>query len=59
MPESKYKFGIRIDKIDMDMWSVCFGLSHFFSETYLFINFIKWSISIGWLMQEEKNELTM
>ena len=54
MSEGKCKFGIRVDKVDKGMWSVCFGISHFFSETYLFINLIKWSISIGWLMQEVK-----
>ncbi len=54
MPESKCKFGVRVNKIDKGMWSICFGVSHFFSETYLFINLVKWSISIGWLMQEVK-----
>jgi len=57
MSEGKCKFGIRVDKIDMDMWSFCFGISHFFSETYLFINLVKWSISIGWLEKyEEENK---
>jgi hypothetical protein len=57
MSEGKCKFGIKVDKINKGMWSICFGISHFFSETYLFINLVKWSISIGWLeTYEEENK---
>ena len=52
MPEMRVKFGIKIDKIDKHMWSIGSCLTHCFSETFLFINLIKWSISIGWFMQE-------
>lgn len=54
MPEGKCKFGIRVDKQWDKMWSVGACISHSFEETYLFINLVKWSISIGWLMQEVK-----
>ena len=60
MPESKCKFGIKVDKLWDKMWSIGVCISHSFDETYLFINLVKWSISIGWLMQYEgevmKNE---
>lgn len=54
MPESKCKFGIKIDKQWEGMWSIGSCITHSFEETYLFINLVKWSISIGWLMQEVK-----
>lgn len=54
MPESKCKFGIKVDKLWKEMWSIGACISHSFNETYLFINLIKWSISIGWLEQYEK-----
>lgn len=49
MTESKCKFRIKVDKQCKEMWSIGSCISHSFNETYLFINFIKWSISIGWL----------
>ena len=58
MPECECKFGIKVDKVCNEMWSFCIGISHMFSETYVFINVFRWSISIGWLMQY-KNELNM
>ena len=54
MPESKCRFGIKIDKLCKEMWSIGACISHSFEETYLFINLVKWSISIGWLMREVK-----
>jgi len=53
-----YGFDIKVDKHFEGMWSFGSGISHFCGETYLFINFAKWSISIGWLMKcsEVKNE---
>lgn len=52
MPECKVKFGIKVDKLCKEMWSIGACISHSFEETYLFINLVKWSISIGWIMQE-------
>ena len=47
------KFGIKIDKQWEGFWSLGSCISHTcFGETYLFINLIKWSISIGWLAKE-------
>ena len=48
------KFGIRTDKHFKGMWSFCIGLSHFGKETYLYINFFRWSVSIGLLYEEEE-----
>ncbi len=47
-----YKFGIRVDKqIKGDLsFGICFSYS--FGETYLLINFAKWSIAIGRLLDE-------
>lgn len=47
----KYKFGINVDKAWEGEWSFGSCLSHNFGQTYLFIAFAKWRISIGWLMK--------
>lgn len=46
------RFGIKTYKNPKDMWSFCIGLSHFVDETYLYINFFRWSISIGYIYQD-------
>lgn len=46
---NKTKFGIKIDKMYKGWWSFGVCVSHADTETYLFINLFKWSISIGWL----------
>ena len=48
---SDVKFKIKTYKQSRDMWSFCIGLSHFVDETYLYINFFRWSISIGYLYE--------
>lgn len=50
--KSNYGFGVKVDKYHKGAWSFGSCISHSFGETYLFINFAKWSISIGWLMKE-------
>ena len=54
--KSNYAFRIKVDKIAVDCWSIGSCFSHSFGETYLFINFFKWSISIGWLFKESEDE---
>ena len=54
--KSNYAFRIKVDKIAVDDWSIGSCFSHSFGETYLFINFFKWSISIGWLFKESEDE---
>jgi hypothetical protein len=56
MIESIARFGIKIDKMSDDQWSFGICLSHWWKETYLFINLFKWCISVGWLLQPEKEE---
>ena len=52
MDERKdYGFGIKVFKHFKGTWSFGSCISHSFGETYLFINFAKWCISIGWLMK--------
>lgn len=46
------KFGIKVDTMHEQSWSFGICLSHEFNETYVFINFFKWSISIGWLWKD-------
>lgn len=46
MGELKYCFGISCDKVPFS-WSFGFGLSHMGKETYIYINFYHWMISIG------------
>ena len=49
----KRKFCIKVDNHEDDMWSFGIGLSHFVEETYLYINFYRWFISIGYLYEYE------
>ena len=51
-----YGFGIKVTTHCEDAWSFGSCISHSFGETYLFINFAKWSISIGWLMKGDKEK---
>lgn len=48
-----YGFGIKVLPLFEGHWSFGSCISHSFGETYLYINFAKWSISIGWLMKDE------
>ena len=47
MIETKTKFKVDIFKNCKGMWSFGMCLSHHFEETYVYINFFRWSISIG------------
>ena len=42
-------FGIRVHNMFEGAWSLGICLSHNFDETYIFINFFKKSIAIGWI----------
>ena len=56
MPEKEYyRFGIKVNKQIKGNWSFGACFSHSFDETYLFINFAKWSIAIGWLLDESED----
>ena len=50
--DNSVKFGIQVDKMHDQSWSFGMCLSHQFNETYVFINFFRWSVSIGWLWEE-------
>ena len=50
MNKYKTKWRIQIDKMYEHQWSFGVCISHYKPETYLFINFFKWSISIGKLL---------
>jgi hypothetical protein len=54
MPENKARPGVVVDKMHTGQWSVGICVSHLDTETYLFINFFKWTISIGWLLMPDK-----
>ena len=47
MNEEKLKFGIDITKNDRGIWSFGVCLSHYGDETYIFVNFHRYSITIG------------
>lgn len=51
-----YGFGVKVDKHPECVWSFGSCISHSYGETYLFINFAVWSISIGWLIKESEDE---
>lgn len=46
------RFRIKTDKQPNNMWSFCIGFSHLVDETYLYINFFRRSISIGFLYED-------
>lgn len=57
MSEGKLKFGITVDKICDGGWSFGICLSHEPEQTYLYINFIKWTLCIGRMyFWEDKND---
>lgn len=48
MPEEVHtSLGIAVEKMERSQWSFGIGLSHWFNETYVFINIFKWMITIG------------
>lgn len=49
--DNEYKrFGIKVDEIDRGLsFGVCISYDKYAKECYLFINFFKWCVSIGWL----------
>lgn len=53
MNECKLKWAIQIEKMWKGSWSIGICFSHQFDETYLFVNFIKWTISIGKIHVDE------
>ena len=54
--DKEYKrFGIKVYKIDSGLsFGACISYDKYTKECYLFINFIKWGISIGWLTFKRK-----
>ena len=51
------RLGIKVDKIDQGLsFGTCNAYDKYGKECYLFINLIKWGISIGWLTFERKEE---
>lgn len=46
------RFRIKMDKNQSNMWSFGIGISHFVDETYLYVNFFRWFISIGYLYED-------
>jgi hypothetical protein len=48
----KVKFGIKIDEHSDGVWSFGTCLSHYFDETYLYINLFKYTVSIGFLYKD-------
>ena len=56
MPELKLKFGIKFDKLPKDLWSIGACFTHAFEETYLFINLLFVSVSIGKLYDLDELE---
>lgn len=47
MIETRIKFKVDVFKNCESMWNFGICLSHHFEETYIYINFFRWSISIG------------
>lgn len=57
MGDEYKRFGIKVDKINMGLsFGACISYDKYAKECYLYINFIKWEVSIGWLTFERKEE---
>lgn len=55
--EDNIRFGIRVSKIDMGiLLGACISYDKYSKECYLFINLIKWGVSIGWLTFKRKKD---
>ena len=52
--KSTYGFGVKAYKSFDGAWSFGSCISHSFGETYLFINFAKWCVCIGWIDKGEE-----
>lgn len=50
------KFSIKTDKQPKGFWSFGMGLSHMMEETYVYVNFFKWSVFIGFLYEFREAE---
>lgn len=51
MFNNKTKFKIEINKSGKNNWEFGINISHYFDETYISINVLKWSIYIGKLYE--------
>ena len=56
--DNEYKrFGIKVEKIESGLsFGVCISYDKYMKECYLFINLIKWCVSIRWLTFEKTEE---
>jgi len=53
MPDKfTYHFGVKAARLPDKTWSFGSCISHSFGETYLSINFLFWSVFIGWIIKE-------
>lgn len=53
MNELKYGFGAKCITLAGKAWSFGSGISHSGGETFVFINFLFWCITIGWIVKGE------
>ena len=47
MEDEKLGFGIIVDKNTVNMWSLGINLTHWYRETYIYINLFKWTLMVG------------
>ena len=52
MSNTKARFGIDFVKHSSGMWSFGICFSHFDEETYIYVNFYRYSVSIGKIYKE-------
>ena len=54
MNETSLRWGIKVDRVDFPkMWSVGICLSHWVSETYIYVNLLFITVSIGKIYKED------
>ena len=53
MLEQYKRFGVKVSKIDGISLGACLSIDTYNEEGYLYINFFKWEIYIGWMWFEK------
>lgn len=50
--KTKYGPGFKANRLPKGVWSFGSCLSHGCGETYLFINFLFWTVCVGWMAKD-------
>ena len=48
------KFGIKVNKMRGNQFSIGICISHWDDESYMYLNLFKWTVAIGFLYNDDK-----